>query len=211
MRSRKYGMNDGDKVEKSSLKWYAAVTTMLGRVIYILGYGYIILLFLCFVPCVLGYQEYVVVSGSMEPAVPVGSCVLVRKVKETEVLAGDIITYCLPNSETVITHRVIRHNTLTNSFDTKGDANDKEDAVSVPYSQVLGRVQLCIPLLGYFLAMQNIPGIKTCGIALVLVLAFSGRRKPCGLCSDIKYHTQYAGESNKENELRNSNISKEMK
>lgn len=180
MLNRKCRINTGDKAEKPSWKRSTAVTIILKRVIDILSYGYVILLFLCFVPGVFGYKEYVVVSGSMEPAVSVGSCILVRKVKETEISNGDIITYCLPHSETVITHRVIRRNTLSDGFVTKGDANDKEDAVSVPYSQVLGRVQLCIPLLGYFLALQNTPGMKVCGTVLVLTVGFSGQRIPAG-------------------------------
>ena len=45
------------------------------------------------VPKLLGYQTYDVVSGSMEPEIPIGSLVLVKSTDPAEVAAGDVIAF----------------------------------------------------------------------------------------------------------------------
>lgn len=54
-------------------------------------------------PRLLGYEVYVVVSGSMEPAIPVGSALYVEIVPPEEVEVGDVIAFY--DRGAVITHR----------------------------------------------------------------------------------------------------------
>lgn len=54
-------------------------------------------------PRLLGYEVYVVVSGSMEPAIPVGSALYVESVPPEEVEVGDVIAFY--DRGAVITHR----------------------------------------------------------------------------------------------------------
>ena len=56
------------------------------------------------VPRLMGYEIYEVVSGSMEPEIPVGSVIYVKAVQPQEVEAGDVIAFHKDGS--VITHRV---------------------------------------------------------------------------------------------------------
>ena len=56
------------------------------------------------VPRLMGYGIYEVVSGSMEPEIPVGSVVYVKAARPEEVEAGDVIAFNKGGS--VITHRV---------------------------------------------------------------------------------------------------------
>ena len=60
------------------------------------------------VPHLLGYEQYVVVSGSMEPAIPVGSLVMAKPVKPAELQVGDVIVfYTERHIDTPVTHRVV--------------------------------------------------------------------------------------------------------
>jgi signal peptidase len=104
------------------------------------------------VPMVAGAVPLTILSGSMEPTMPVGSLAVVRPVETDEVQIGDVITY-LPNPEdpTAITHRVIaidNNQDGTRTFTTQGDANDSPDD-PVQDFQVRGEVWYTIPWLGY--------------------------------------------------------------
>ena len=55
------------------------------------------------------------------------------------------------NDNTVVTHRVVDKDDDTESFRTKGDANEIEDGGSVAYDKVVGKVVLNVPYLGYIL------------------------------------------------------------
>ena len=70
----------------------------------------------------LDMNPYVIVSGSMEPELPVGSlCFIDCQQKEPE--TGDIISYKAGDS--VITHRVAE--VTDEGYVTKGDANNSKD------------------------------------------------------------------------------------
>ncbi len=93
-----------------------------------------------------------VASGSMEPAIPVGSVVVVEPVDSAAVNYGDVITFNSPENPTlVVTHRVIEVSgpPEVRVFRTKGDANDDADLVPVPAEEVLGQVRFHLPYLGY--------------------------------------------------------------
>jgi signal peptidase I len=66
---------------------------------------------LMLVPTILGYQRYVLVSGSMTPAIPTGSIVYDEVVPVSELAVGDVITFVPPPSygiTTPVTHRISR-------------------------------------------------------------------------------------------------------
>ena len=54
-------------------------------------------------PAVFGHKIYIVMSGSMEPAVALGSLVAVRPLPAKEVAPGDIITYRSEHSGSLTT------------------------------------------------------------------------------------------------------------
>lgn len=116
-----------------------------------------------------GYDSYVVVSGSMEPTIPVGSIVYSKKEDVALMRAGDVIVF---NNEargkTPITHRIVTNNPLTQTITTKGDNNENEDADIVTYEHVLGRVEYHVPHLGLVTALfTSVPGKI---VALLFVL-----------------------------------------
>ncbi len=101
------------------------------------------------VPRLFGYQIYSVVSGSMEPAIPVGSLVYIKAQEPENVQEGDVIAfYGARDSASIITHRVVENRVLMGEFITKGDANQTEDMNPIPYDHFIGKVTRSIPRVG---------------------------------------------------------------
>ena len=92
---------------------------------------------------------YVVVSGSMEPAIPVGSYVYSRNCEPKTLKRGDVIVFSRASEDSIpVTHRVVENRTGEESIITKGDANPVEDFSPVAYENVMGKVILSVPYLG---------------------------------------------------------------
>jgi signal peptidase len=101
------------------------------------------------VPRVLGWESVVVLTGSMEPTIPVGGLAFLAPVHPEEVKVGDVISYRLGNSR--VTHRVVELGTDAQGalgFKTKGDANNDADAGMVPASSVVSREVWTVPYAG---------------------------------------------------------------
>lgn len=100
-------------------------------------------------PKAFGYQMYTVISGSMEPALPVGSLVYVKYQEPESIEKKDIIAFYGSNeSSSIITHRVVYNKKLSGEFVTKGDANKEKDMNPISYNQYMGKVVLMIPVIG---------------------------------------------------------------
>lgn len=107
------------------------------------------LLALVIVPKAFGWQPVVVRSGSMEPALPVGSLVFLERVQPEQVKVGDVISYHVGNAR--VTHRVVevgKDATGAPGFQTKGDANAEPDAGMVAASTVDRREVMTLPYVG---------------------------------------------------------------
>ena len=120
------------------------------------------------VPRFLGYESYNVVSGSMEPEIPIGSILYVESVDPVEVQEGDVIAF--QSGDSVIAHRVTKNQQVEGQFTTKGDANAEEDMNTVPYGALLGRVRKHYPMLGALLGLYA----STVGKIYVLCFAACG-------------------------------------
>lgn len=98
-------------------------------------------------------SAYIILSGSMEPTIPVGSIVLVEKNLRYNV--GDVISYTAGgDAKNVVTHRIASMKDGETYFGdatyiTKGDANKAEDQSEVSQSSVLGTTILTVPYIGY--------------------------------------------------------------
>ena len=123
-------------------------------------------------PRLAGYQIYHVISGSMEPAIPVESVVYVKGVAPADIQKKDVIAFhSVLGEEAIITHRVVSNNRVAGEIVTKGDANTKEDMEPVPYENVLGKVALTVPVLGKILAtIATIQGKAAVGSVILLAL-----------------------------------------
>ncbi len=155
--------------------------TPLGAFLKALGIIIVILtMLIALVPFLLprfGVQTANIVSGSMTPAIPVGSLVAVIPGTYEELEQGEIIMFEL--NGTTVTHRVVSNDASAREVVTKGDANDREDMLPVSYDQIEGIVKFHVPVLGNVL--QFISGLtgKIVAIVILLVgafLAFTGDR-----------------------------------
>ena len=136
----------------------------------------ILLLLVLAAPRLAGIKTYVVISGSMEPAIPVGSMVYSKEVDPATLETGDVIVFYSSNSlqgaestgEMIpITHRVVENDTTAGEITTKGDANEQSDMSKVTYINVEGKVIFHIPYLGHMAA----PLATTMGkIALAMIV-----------------------------------------
>ncbi len=107
-----------------------------------------------------GWHLDIVYGGSMEPAINVGSLAVIQPVEPQAVKVGDVITYRSGSeSAMVTTHRVfeVMDNDGSLSFRTKGDANEDPDAYTVPAENVVGRMWLSVPYVGYVMDFIRTP------------------------------------------------------
>ena len=124
-----------------------------------------------------GLQVYSVLSGSMEPAYPVGSLIYVKDVDTARLGVGDVITFRL-DENTVATHRiteVVSGEADTLRFRTKGDANEVEDGALVREQDVIGSSVFTIAWIGFDASfLKHPPGrylaISAGGVLLLMVL-----------------------------------------
>jgi signal peptidase I len=94
----------------------------------------------------------IVQSGSMVPALPVGSVVTV--VPQATYRVGDIITFGGDDGKRIpTTHRIesITREGGATRYVTKGDANEERDNGITAYDKVIGKVVYTVPRLGYML------------------------------------------------------------
>lgn len=99
------------------------------------------------------YRAYIVQSGSMEPALPVGAIVFTQSSPIYSV--GDIVTFSPNGGETLVTHRI--SSIEGSGFRTKGDANEDPDNLIVTRDQIVGKSILSVPKLGYFADFVRTP------------------------------------------------------
>ena len=139
------------------------------------------------IPQVVGAeQSYVVLSGSMEPAISPGDVVIVNEVPASAIAVGDVITYGGSESSPPTTHRVIGVQEQGGElvFETKGDANENADLATAPASTVRGKVMdlpigiptnghslFVIPLIGYVIqfAQTQLGFVLLVAIPIVLL------------------------------------------
>lgn len=118
----------------------------------------------------LGMRFYSVQTGSMYPTYPVGTMVLVEPAKFDDISKGDVITFQLQGSS-VVTHRVVGIDKENRLLETKGDNNNTKDGVPVRAKDLIGRVRLGIPLVGYAaLFIRTLFGKIVLGVILLAVI-----------------------------------------
>lgn len=111
----------------------------------------LVLLLVCCLPLTLprlfGFHIYSVISGSMEPELPVGSLIYIQETAPEEIEEGEIIAFYGSGelyTASIITHRVLENRVVMGEFITKGDANEREDQYPVPYENVIGKTVYAI-------------------------------------------------------------------
>jgi signal peptidase len=147
------------------LAWFAALLVAL-------------LMAATFIPTVFGLESLIVASGSMNPAMPVGSVALTREVDARAVSTGDIISFRHRGSATTTTHRVIAIKVEASQvfFTTKGDANPTADPEQVIVDARIHKVEHVVPEAGYVVRYARSP-IGAFGLFLLPLLGLAHDRR----------------------------------
>ncbi len=111
-------------------------------------------------PALMGWERYVIVSGSMTGTYDRGSIVFDEVVPTTSLLVGDVITYKRPagaGPNGLVTHRIVKifkdPKTGDRVYRTKGDANPAADPWRFFLAdKKVARVATSVPKVGFVLA-----------------------------------------------------------
>lgn len=150
-------MSESDDTTQTNSLYQRVPWRRLGRVAGLLALLIIVVPFVVYaVPQVVGAeQSYVVLSGSMEPAMSPGDVIIVNSVNAAAIQEGEVITFAGGEGEKPTTHRV--HEVVEQdsgvAFRTKGDANEDPDSQLVTPGQVEGTV---LSVAGYLLVIPYI-------------------------------------------------------
>ena len=103
------------------------------------------------------YQLYAVEGGSMEPNIKKGSVIIISPTETENLRVGDVITFTSPSdNETVVTHRIVKINEGDEiTFITRGDANNADDNDLLPANNILGKVHIAIPFIGFLMSFAR--------------------------------------------------------
>lgn len=99
-----------------------------------------------------GIRCYAVLTGSMEPVLPVGSLLVVVPMSFDELKVGQDITYKTAGG--TVTHRIVAIDQAARTVTTQGLTNNVADT-PVTAENIVGRVQLCLPWMGYPVKILN--------------------------------------------------------
>jgi signal peptidase len=115
-------------------------------------------------------RETLAIGGrSMEPAIPIGSAIVVAPVDPATLAVGDVVSMRVAEANAIFTHRIeaVVDRPDGRYVRTKGDANAEADPTLVKATAIIGRVEVSIPVMGYLLALLSIPS----GVIFVVGLA----------------------------------------
>jgi len=141
------------------------------KVIYSIFVAFIVVVALLLIVSVLpitgNYKVMTVISGSMQPAIKMGSVVIVKPASDYQI--GDVITFG-PYSKTKVptTHRIydIKVEGGQPVYITKGDVNNAPDSREIKKSDIVGKVLFSVPYMGYAVEFAK----KPIGFALIIII-----------------------------------------
>ncbi len=101
---------------------------------------------------IFNHTVLIIATGSMEPEIPTGSCILVARVNPDDIKIGDIITFYSDDpaiAGSMNTHRVVSISKGSDGieFTTKGDANYVEDSYTAKGNMLVGKYIKVLPVL----------------------------------------------------------------
>jgi len=141
------------------------------KVIYYIFIAFIviiaILLIVSVFPITGNYKLMIVQSGSMEPAIKMGSVVMVKPADDYKI--GDIISFGqysqikAPTTHRIYDIKVVEGNPV---YITKGDANNAPDAREITKREIIGKSLFSIPYLGYAVDFAK----KPLGFSLIIIV-----------------------------------------
>jgi len=142
---------------------------------------------------VLRYEPMVMVTGSMQKTIPVGSLVVDQKVDPQQLEVGDVISFEKPlGARGIDTHRIvaIKNDKGKRLYQTKGDSNPVADSwvISFDHGTAAHRVAFSVPYAGNVLIFARSPLGRLALIAYVCLILLLSVFK--GIAATAKDKTQ---------------------
>jgi len=130
-------------------------------------------------PPLLGFSFEPILGGSMEPTIKTGALITMEKAAPAEIQVRDIIGFKVEGMDTPVCHRVIEIVDTEEGFGfiTQGDANESPDTWIVKPENLIGRVVLDLPWLGYVAKFIKTPygfGLLL-GLPAMVIVALEAR------------------------------------
>lgn len=154
-----------------------AVVLCVAVVIQVMTKGYV---------SVFGFSLFRVVTGSMEPEIPVDALLICRKVDIGTLELGDIVCFFSQEAgrfDQIITHRIVEISQGLDGalrLETKGDANLVSDIHYVTAENLIGQVVYYTGRAGKGHAAANIVSFLTSGVGFITCLAM-----PCMMIAGL--------------------------
>jgi len=124
-------------------------------------------------PVFMGNRTLVILSGSMDPSIPIGAAITAQPVASQDLQIGDVIVFSRDaDSQVPIVHRIvdIRDEDGRLHYTTRGDANGSADMTEITLPATAWRVGYNVPLAGYVIAFAASPP----GILSMILIPFAG-------------------------------------
>jgi len=141
------------------------------KIIYNIFFVFLILIALLLIISVLpitgNFKILTVLSGSMEPAIKMGSVVMIKQAGDYKI--NEVITFGkISREDTPTTHRIVDIKLQEGKpvYITKGDANNSPDTKEVLASEVAGKVVFTAPYIGYAVDFAK----KPFGFMLIIII-----------------------------------------
>lgn len=128
------------------------------------------------IPSFLGYKNFIILSGSMEPTLNIGDVIFIKETEKIE--ENDIVSF--NEKGNIITHRVVEkieqdEKGGKEAYKTKGDANESEDQNLITKEDIEGVYCFKIPKIGIVITfLQSKVGIVVfLGILLLVYICIN--------------------------------------
>ena len=128
------------------------------------------------VPSIGGRSPLIVLTDSMLPEISSGDLIICQKIDPAEVKLNDVISFFDPagNGSSVVTHRVIEivQEDGVTKWRTRGDNNNTEDKVLVPFENLVG-IYTGTRIAGagnVAMFLQTTPGLLICVVCPIVLL-----------------------------------------
>jgi len=157
------------------------ILSIVGNILLVILIMVGILIAFSLLPIKNNYKILAVTSGSMEPAVGVGSLAIIKPASDYKVL--DIITYKKAGADDdkdTTTHRIAEVIEGEDGvfYRTKGDANNTADSALVSEDQVVGKYYFNIALIGYLIKyIKTLPGLILIIIIPATIIIYEEAKK----------------------------------
>lgn len=117
-------------------------------------------------PTIFGFSDAIVISGSMHDTIEVNDMIITHAQEEYHM--NEIILFV--KNDYLVTHRIV--DVRGDYFVTQGDANNTVDEGFVYKEDIVGKVIIIIPYIGYVIGFLQTPlGMLCCLVLFVLFLS----------------------------------------